>query len=246
MANKTINMDSLKEIAVHIHTGMVSVFPNEATESRLDLSEIKKEFNGCYSLQSPTISFIHNSEMYAIPYTDRVVRSLEVAGLKRANFYVPFSQGDYPKNETSKWVYLKEMVVQSYIEDLMEDCIEYSDKNGIGELDEETLANCMELPFMGIAVEGVGYETCYYPMLNIGRGAEEIARYVGKYNIESETVMFVYRNGKTYLTRGYGILRKLKHAGYTEKNILVPLAHGERIKDKELQKRWETIRKLVR
>lgn len=245
MANKTVDLSSLKNSAVHICEGTIAVFPHKGREEGLKLSEMKKNFNGCYSLQTPTVSFIHNGEMYAIPYTEMVIRSLKAAGLKNANFYVPFSHGDYPKAQAEKWVHLKEMVIQSYIDDLIEDCITYSDKNGIGKLKEETLKNCIELPFMGIAVIGVNYETCYYPVLNIGRGEKEIECYVGKYNIEDQTVMFVYCDGKTYLTKGYGIIRELKHAGYTEKNMLVPLAHGEKIKDKELQKRWEAIRRLV-
>ncbi len=246
MANKTINLSLLKESAVCICVGTIAVFPHEGREVRLELSDLKKKFNGCYSLQTPTVSFIHNGEMYAIPYTERVIRSLKAAGLKKANFYVPFSEGDYPKGQAIKWVHLKEMVIQSYIEDLMEDCITYSDENGIGKLQEETLKNCMELPFMGLAVIGINYETCYYPILNVGRGEKEIAEYVGKYNIEDQTVMFVYRDGKTYLTKGHGIIRELKKAGYIEKSMLVPLAHGEKIKDEELQERWEAIRRLAR
>lgn len=246
MANTIINIGSLKASAVHIYTGMISVFPHEGREARLELSEVKEKFNGYYSLQTPTVSFVHNGEMYAIPYTERVIRSLKAAGLKKAKFYVPFSDGDYPKGQAEKWVYLKEMVIQSYIDDFLEDCVIYSDKNGIGKLKEETLENCMELPFMGLAVTGINYETCYYPILNVGKSESEIASYIGKYNVEGETVMFVYRDGKTYLTKGYGIIMELKHAGYTEKNMLVPLAHGEKIKDEKLQERWEAIKKLVK
>lgn len=242
MANKTINLDSLKEGSVHIYKGMISVSPYAARELTLDLSEINERFNECYSIQCRTVGFVSEGELYVTPCSDLVIRSLEALGFKQAEFYVPFNQNDYPKNETEKWVYLKEMVIQSYIDDFIEDCTAYSNEQGIGTLSEEVLKNCMAIPFLGLPVIGIEYETCYYPILNIGIMEQEKANYIGRYNINEDFVAFVYRDGRTYVTKGYRIIKKLKEAGYKQKNMFVPLSSGERIKDKGLQKIWESIK----
>lgn len=241
MAKQIESIGSLKENSIHIYSGMISVSPSEASESEINMANAINKFNNCYAVKRPTVCFISDGIAYATPYTDKLIRSLKAAGLKEKEFYVPFSEGDYPKNEATRWVILKKKAIQTYVEDFIEDCTTYSDKHGIRILSEETLKGCLEVPFMGIAIVGLNYETCYYPILNVGISKETIAKYIGTYDMYNNTVIFVYRNGKTYITKGGHITDELKKAGYTRQKTFVPLAHGEKIKDKELQKEWEAI-----
>ena len=64
---------------------------------------------------------------------------------------------------------------------------------------------------------------------------------IGKYCKNNGKVVFVYQNGKTYVTKGYKIIDELKAAGYEEESACVPFSRGEVIRDPELRARWESI-----
>lgn len=107
MANNII-MDSLKEGAVRVYTGMIAVFPQFSQEEALNISELAPKFNGCYATNNSTVCFVSDNEVFATPYTRTTMRSLRSAGFRQEYFYVPFSNGDYPKYEQVKWEALRE------------------------------------------------------------------------------------------------------------------------------------------
>ena len=55
--------------------------------------------------------------------------------------------------------------------------------------------------------------------------------------------MFVYRDGHTYVTKGYKVLQYLNDAGYREKCMFVPFSNGEEIMHDAFREKWESIRK---
>jgi hypothetical protein len=56
-------------------------------------------------------------------------------------------------------------------------------------------------------------------------------------------VVFVYRDGHTYVTKGYKVIQHLCDAGYREKCMFVPFSNGEEIMHDGFRAKWEAIRK---
>lgn len=243
MANDIIAMDFLKEGAVRVYTGMIAIFPQFSQEEALNISELAPKFNGCYATNNSTVCFVSDNEVFVTPYTRVTMRSLHNAGFCKEYFYVPFSNGDYPKSEQFKWNSLREKARQSYAEDFVEDCVSYCDEHHIGTISDETLRNCFEMPSTGVKVKRIYFEECYYPIINSACFDCTAVDRIGRFCTNNGRVVFVYRNGKTYVTKGYGILNELRAAGYTESGLFVPFSNGEQIQDPVLKARWESITK---
>jgi len=241
--NNIISKDSLKEEAVRIYTGMVVVFPQFSQEEVLNVSELAPKFNGCYAMNNSTVCFVTDNEIFVTPYTRIVMRSLRSAGFRQEYFYVPFSNWDYPKSKQFRWNSLREKARQSYEEDFTEDCVSYCDEHRIGTIREETLRNCFEMPSTGVRVKHLYFENCYYPIINSSCFDCVAIDNIGHFCTNNGKVVFVYRNGKTYVAKGYKILNELRAAGYTESDLFVPFSNGEQIQDSVLNARWESITK---
>ena len=242
MANNIIAMDSLKEGAVRIYSGMITVFPQFAQEEVLNVSELVPKFNGCYATNNSTVCFVSDNEVFVTPYTRTAMRTLRSSGFCEKSFYVPFSNGDYPKFEQFKWNTLRENASQSDNADFISDCEAYCDERHIGFISEETLANCFEMPEKGVRVKKLYFEDTYYPIMNQSF-FDGSCNNLGHFCRNNGRVVFVYRNGKTYVAKGYKILNELGAAGYTESGLFVPFSNGEEIQDHAMRVRWESITK---
>ena len=243
MANEIIAMDSLKEGAVRVYTGMIAVFPQFSQEEVLNISELAPKFNGCYATNNSTVCFVSDNEVFVTPFTRRVLNSLRSAGFCEKHFYVPFSTWDYPKSEQFKWYSLREKASRSYAEDFVEDCVSYCDEHHIGTISDETLQNCFEMPSSGVKVKHHYFEDCYYPIITSTCLDCTAINNIGHFCTNNGKVLFVYRDGKTYVTKGYDILEELRAAGYSESGLFVPFSNGEQILDFALKTRWESITK---
>lgn len=243
MANNIVTMNTLKEEAVRVYAGMIAVFPQLAQEEALNISELAPKFNGCYATNNSTVCFVSDNEVFVTPFTRFAMRCLHSAGYSEKHFYVPFSNGDYPKSEQFKWNSLREKALQSYEEDFVEDCASYCDKHHIGTISDETLQNCFEMPATGVVVKHHHFEDCYYPIIKSDCFDCIAADRIGHFCANNGRVVFVYRNGKTYVAKGYKILNELRAAGYTELGLFVPFSNGEQIQDYDLKVRWESITK---
>ena len=141
---------------------------------------------------------------------------------------------------------LKKGTVRVYsgmTEDFVEDCASYCDEHYIGTISDETLRNCFEMPATGVKVKHLYFEDCYYPIINSNCFDSETVNHIGHFCTNNGRVVFVYRNGKTYVAKGYKILDELRAAGYTESGLFVPFSNGEQIQDSVLNARWESISK---
>ncbi len=244
MANDNIiTIDSMKEEAVRVYNGMIDVFPQFSQEEALDISELVPKFNGCYATNNSTVCFVSDNKVFVTPYTRIIIRSLRSAGFREKDFCVPFSNGDYPQSKQIKWNSLREKARQSYAEDFVEDCVSYCDEHHIGTISDETLQNCFEMPATGVKVKHFYFEACYYPIINSTYFDCIAADSIGHFCTNNGRVVFVYRNGKTYVAKGYKILDELRAAGYTESDMIVPFSNGEVIQDGVLKARWESITK---
>ena len=241
--NKIVTMDSLKEESVRVYPGMIVVYPPFSREETLNISELAPKFNGCYATNNSTVCFVSDNEIFVTPTSPLTMRSLRSAHFCKRSFYVPFSNGDYPKAEQFKWNALREKARQSYAEDFVEDCAAYCDEHHIGTISEETLRNCFEMPSTGVKVKHLYFEDFYYPLINSTCFDCTAVDCIGHFCTNNGRVVFVYRNGKTYVAKGYKILNELRAAGYTESGLFVPFSNGEQIQDPVLNARWESITK---
>lgn len=242
MANNNImEMDSLKKEAIRVYPGMITVYPQFAKEETLNISDLAPKFNGCYATNNSTVCFVSENEIFVTPITRFTMSSLNSAGFHSEYFYVPFSNGDYPKYEQNEWNSLRKKAQQFYVEEFIEDCNSYCDEHHIGTISEETLQNCFEIPATGVEVKHLYFENCYYPIIRSLCFDCTAADHIGHFCTNNGKVVFVYRDGKTYVAKGYKILNELRNAGYTESGLFVPFSNGEQIQNPILRERWESI-----
>ena len=241
MAYKTIA--ELINDSIRVTPEMIAVYPQFSQEEALNLSELAPKFNGCYATNNSTVCFVSENEIFVTPYTRATMRTLRSAGFCEKYFYVPFSNGDYPKSEQFKWNALRENARQSYEEDFVADCNRYCDEHGFGEISEETLQRCFKMPSTGVHVKHLYFEDFYYPIINnLCLDCIGVER-IGHYCSNNGRVVFVYRDGGTYVAKGYKILAELRSAGYKEMGLFVPFSNGEQIQDPVLRAKWEALSK---
>lgn len=241
--NKNNAMETLKQESIRVYTGMTVVFPQFQQEELLNISGLVPKFNGCYAVNNSTVCYATNDEVYVTPYTRTNLAILRGAGFMEKHFYVPFSNWDYPKNEEVKWTMLRNNAQAAYVADFASDCLKWCDEHHIGTLSDETLKNSFQMPTSGVKVKHLYFEECYYPIIQSTCLDCVAVDQLGKFCTNNGRVVFVYRDGKTYVTKGYKILSELRAAGYTEKGLFVPFSNGEEILDYALKARWDSITK---
>lgn len=244
MANNSITtMEELIKDSIRVTLDMVAVFPQLGKEEAINVSEIVPKFPGRYATNNSTVAFVHSGSFYVTPYTRRAMSTLKANGFREADFYVPFSNWDYPKTEQSKWNSLKEKARKSHEEDFADNCAKFCDEHHIGAIGEETLQNCFMMPNDGVRVKHPHFEDCYYPIISNYCLDGNAVDALGTYCTNNGRVVFVYRDGHTYVTKGYKIISELRAAGYKEKSVFVPFSNGEVIQDYALKARWDSISK---
>lgn len=245
MANNTIiTLDSIKKGAIRVYDGLAVVWPQAGNkvEYLSGIKELCSKFNGCYAANNSTVAVVSDNQMYVAPYTRTLMSALAQEGFYEDHFYVPFSNWDYPQREHYQWDALRKAAHQSYKEDFIADCEDYCDKHHIGTISAESLVNCFEMPEDGVRVKHLYFEDTYYPIMN-QRCLDCRCENLGHFCYNNGRVVFVYRNGKTYVTKGYKIVSELEAAGYTKSGLFVPFSNGEEIQDYALRVRWESITK---
>lgn len=242
MANNTIAMDFLKENSIRVYSGMVEIFPQFShVEITMNVSDLTRKFDGCYAIKKATVCFVSGNEVYATPYTLLAINTLCTAGFQQKSFYVPFGDGEYPKDEKEKWSILHEKAEKSTVDDFVSDCCAYCEKHNVGKLNRKTLKKCFEIPESGVRVRKKGAEKCYYPIIRDDETNCGVVSYIGSFCVHNGVVIFVYRDGKTYVTTGIDIQQELVGAGYTKANMFVPFSNGEYIMDPGMKARWRAI-----
>ena len=238
-------MKELMKRSIEIPGRVLVVYPFNQEEV-LDVSEVRAKFNGAvYCMNNSTLAYLtEDGRFFVTPYTRKAIRTLDEEGFKEEYFYVPFSNGDYPKAESAKWFELRELAQISYREDYKTDIAKYCDEHGFGELAAATLANCFIIPTNGVHVRHPNFEQTNFPVCNESCVDCTVVDNVGGYCTNNGRVVFIYRDGHTYVCKGYGILDELRAAGYKERSIFVPFSNGEEITDLGLKARWDALRKF--
>jgi len=199
------------------------------------------KFNGCYASNNSTLAYVDNSILYVTPFTMTALMCLKEHNFTSNSFYVPFSNGDYPTDQKAQWEKLRKMAQENHEEAFIEECISYCDNNGIGELPAEELSKCFQIPKMGIRTQRYGIESTYHPLITSTIFDCISIQRIGKFCYNNGKVVFVYRDGKTYVAKGYKILDFLRNAGYEQKGLFVPFSNGEQIIDPILARQWAAL-----
>lgn len=243
MANKYTSIEDLMKDSVKVYDGMVAVWPQYGTEEKVNFD--CATFNGekVYSSNNGTLAFIIDGTLYVTPSTRNAFRVLDEENFVEKYFYVPFSNGDFPKREWYIWQELRTRANQSHYEEFLEDCADYCDKHGIGALDESFLNNAFEIPRSGVRIIHLGYEDTIFPIITSNLLDSYAEDKLGSYCTNNGRVVFITRDGKTFVTKGYKILDILREAGFREKGIFVPFSNGEKILDPVLAEKWKQVKK---
>jgi hypothetical protein len=237
-------MKNLKKNSIRVSSTTVACWPQYGDkEETVDMSDIGSKFNGTYCTNNSTICFVIDHEIFVTPYTREAMATIMNAGLVKKDFYVPFSNGDYPKSEKSEWLRLRNLATESYSRDYEADSAMWCDEHGISELSEEIMKSCFRMPRDGVSVKHLHYEDTYYPVCNEIFVDCTVVNRLGHYCSNNGRVVFVYRDGHTYVAKGYWILDELRRAGYKESGLFVPFSNGEQIIDPYFAKMWEQISK---
>lgn len=237
-------MKELKKNSIHVAGSVVVCWPQfGGKEEIIDLSEIGSKFNGVYNVNNSTICFVHDG-IFVTPYTREAIATIEAAGLRREHdLYVPFSNWDYPKYEEAKWQYLLKLAQESHDRAYEADCVEWCNEHNIGELSAETMERCFKIPRSGVPVKHLYYEDTVYPACSETMLDCTVADKLGSYCTNNGRVVFVYRDGHTYVAKGYWIVSELEHVGYSKSGLFVPFSNGEQITDFGLASQWEALTK---
>lgn len=197
--------------------------------------------DGCYEVNNSVISFVEDGTLYVIPYFRAVIETLRNCGFVNTPLYVPFSNGDYPVDMEMQWNNLLAEARKQRSVDFVSDCERISDEAGYRPLSEELLSKCFEMPVSGVQVKHPCWDATFYPEITGECIDCTVADKLGHYNTNNGVCVFVYRNGKTYVTRNWDVVQALRENGYREKGLHVPFSNLETILDASYAKQWASI-----
>ncbi len=123
-------------------------------------------------------------------------------------------------------------------------CEKYSDAHGFGELDSMLLENSFVIPLHGVWVDHPFFHDLYRPLLYPYCPKTVFESLIGTYCYKDGVTIFVYRDGRTYVTKGKEIIAELANAGYREAGLYVPFCRDEVIRDSHLRDIWESVVEL--
>lgn len=144
-------------------------------------------------------------------------------------------------------------IVATTNDDFLDFCTEWCDENEIGTLSDNLIKEkSICIPKEGLTLVDHYLTSKYIPVLDeiLSRRDKFVTERLGKYNISRDQtrLVFIYRNGDTYLTRNSKkTVEELEASGYRrmkhDYEVYVPLQPGETIVDPELKRKWDNIMK---
>lgn len=228
--------------SIRVYHGMAIDWCGQS--AKLNIQEIIPKFPNCYAVNNSTVALILGDEMFVAPWTKEVAEAIESFGMKEAAFHVPFSNGDFPIIEKDRWEELREKARESYRRDFERNCAAWCNRHHIKVLDKQIMNDCFRIPVEGIAIKHPYYESTVYPECNTLCMDSSVTDKLGKFCYNNGKVVFVSRDGNTYVAKGYGILNALRAARYKEEGLFVPFSNGEQIIDPQLRALWESLPKF--
>ena len=236
------NLKELKDNSIRIDGTVTVCWPQyNEQECIITVVNTAKKFSGYYAVNAGVVCFVDEHEVHVTPWTREVITILSDAGFREKDFFVPFSNREYPKHDKYKWEYLRALADESYYLDYERESIEWCNANGIGELSEKTMERCFRIPRNGVPVKHPKYVNIYHPICNEFCMDRSVTDKLGRFCTNNGMVVFIYRDGHTYVVNGYWIIKELHHAGYKKSGLFVPFSNGEKITDPELAAEWRRV-----
>jgi len=234
-------METLKNMGFLVTRYPLVIAPGKEQPYQLNLAHLAEHREGEYSLNNSIVCWVMDGEIYAAPYTRKLMQLLSQSEFRNGSFYVPFSNGEHPYYQAKKWQSLHVSADIAMLKDYEDDAKDWCNEHHIGSIDENLLDSCLKVPRGGIPVESDGMYSTYYPFLNETCIDIIAIDRLGSYSYNAGRVAFVYRDGHTYLSKDPSIMDVLKKAGYRRDNFLVPLSGSEKITDAYLRQIWDNI-----
>ncbi len=197
------------------------------------------EHKGRFAMNNAKICFVDDA-IYVAPYTRMAMRALRNAGFREDYFYVPFSNGDSPK-DSFRWSQVIEEARKQNIADFEKDAAIAVAEKGVKILPAATLDTCFKMPEYGVEVIMHGDHDWIYPQIEKTFLSGSDAKKLGTYTSNNGVTIFVASDGNTYVAPSW-IRDTLRDAGYRETyDMFVPFSNAERICDSTLDKRWREV-----
>lgn len=244
-----VALNVLKTLSICIPTVVIVCNTNNDEEIAVDMTDVVLAFDNCYSTNGRVICFVHDGEIFITPYTRSRIASIKRTGLVKKYFDIPVkNEYAFPKHKKERWFFLWELAYEDYDRDYKERCAEWCDVTGVcRELNDRIISHCLRIPREGIEVQRPSANGTYYivshykPICDESRFAPLPVRQFGLY-CDGPNVVFVYRDGHTYIAKGHWVVKELERVGgYTKCNLYTPFSAGEKIIDPYLANRWEKL-----
>lgn len=243
---ETTAREGLKEMGFLVTRYPLIKAEREGLPYQLNLTHLAEHREGEYAINNSVVCWVMDGEIYAAPYTRKLALLLEQAGFRNGSFYVPFSNGEHPYNRKTEWESLLLSAGVATLKDFEEDAKVWCDEHKIGSIDENLLESYLRIPRGGIPVEDGGVYSIYYPRLNESCVDIVAISSLGSYSYNAGRVVFIYRDGHTYISKDPSIMDVLQKAGYRRDDFLVPLSGSEKITDSYLRYLWDNIPEVSR
>lgn len=99
-------LQDLKANSIRLTGHIIVVWPQFEYEEELGMSDVALLHDGQFAVNNSVVCYVSGRKTYVTPYTRKTITTLQDAGLRRSNFYVPFSNGDFPKLQLARWTAL--------------------------------------------------------------------------------------------------------------------------------------------
>ena len=98
-----VEMEAIKAKAIEVVEGMETYFPQFAISEELKISELQLE-PLTYAYNNSVIAFVtEEKKFFVLPCFKGTEKTLLANGYRKAYFYVPFSNWDFPLRQRGKW-----------------------------------------------------------------------------------------------------------------------------------------------
>lgn len=178
--------------------------------------------------------------------TSEHIQALEMAGYKKSNLLVPFSNGEVPVDPAlrEQWGKMREVARELAVRETTKahiECFrEEAKKKQLKEVAGDWLiADGIEATFHGEKL-GTMSNTDGYNM-----DADRLEK-VGVYGCNNGVVGFVDDEGRMRIAPETDeSVKALEDAGYKRGHVLVPFSSGEKISDPTVRSRWEKMQEIA-
>lgn len=240
-----MNLKSLKIVSLEIYEGMEAIWPTTGITEIIDMSKLVSRFGDkeifAIGPRRQVICYIYKDVAYATPFTREALAILKEAGFHQECFYVPFDSGEYPVYEAREWESLERRAEETRKIYFSFDCVRWSELHNIKPLSHRVFKKCFEIPPEGMLIRNALFDERVSPMLNQSAPDSRMSEYLGRYSYNKGIVVFVSHDGRTFIAKGYGLVSKLKRAGYRETGMFVPMSNYGQLIDPVLREHWESL-----